>query len=698
MTIGSFDLKMRPVRIGFLVNPTKRESVNKAIRLNSILWGGMFNPLIPCYKKLSNNWEDSKSKHTTASKVIRGYIEGFDPDYLINVSEIASTSIEFNSNRIVNYSEIISSLDKDMTLNIGVSIFEVLEKFKHDEMRFVRRNEYKLLNPMLSSNYRLFLSSIFGDTEDYKKTIYDDILDGIDNIKEDVDINNYWTYFSQDYLYARRIGAFYLEQHLLGPVIFYMDATKVLDVIDYWNMRAAGLEVYPVAKQTKKEDGLIEACKKLIKKSFKPYHDFKTSFHRVSIIKSRNTTDRELTEFSNKLKIEPDPTEGPKYFLQRWYPRYWDEWARRNTQETIMPAYSKEKEIELQEGQTILRFKTLNPDFDLNKVHSINHRFAIEVNSRIYGNDELLAEVIPQGGDKIARTVGRISIDEWRISKTGPVYLSRYKDWTVHYEIPKAVNVMTAWFKEQGWDVNISPAGKIANQMITQLGGLWGIIHLKEEKLIKLLHELSNNGFINEHDFKGRISQITNSAEIRLSRDEYIKNLLEKEVFQLGVELKCPICTQRSWHSLKEVDSKVRCGSCLSDYKIQSIEMSDKKWAYKSFGTFGLPKQAYGAFGVLLTLNYLVKDNDERATTLLSFIAKKGNKDLEADLCLVTEKEYSDNATQELVFAECKTYNKFETKDIKRMSELAKEFPGSILVFSTLRGELTSTEKRLTQT
>ncbi|MET0123420.1 MAG: hypothetical protein ABW124_20470, partial [Candidatus Thiodiazotropha sp. 6PLUC9] len=29
------------------------------------------------------------------------------------------------------------------------------------------------------------------------------------------------------------------------------------------------------------------------------------------------------------------------------------------------------------------------------------------------------------------------------------------------------------------------------------------------------------------------------------------------------------------------------------------------------------------------------------------------------------------------------------------MSELAKEFPGSILVFSTLRGELTSTEKRL---
>ena len=696
MTIGSLDLKLRPVRIGFLVNPNDKDGIRKAIHLNSLLWGGMFNPLIPCYKKLPRNWEEYKSKRSTASKVISGYIEGFDPDYLVNISDVSIESIEFDSVRIVDYDGIISGYKEDMAPKVGAGIFEIIRQFKYDEMRFLRRNEFKFLKPKLSKNHNLFLSSIFGKLDNYEKDLYEDYLSDIEITEDDIDIKNYWKYISSEYFYSRRIGAIYLEQRLSGPVIFYLDATKTLDVIDYWNIRAAGWEVYPVAKQSEDEHGLHEICEKIIERAYRPYRHNKSIYHHASIIKSRNTTEKEMSDFNKKLEVKKhDTKKGPKVSLQRWYPRIWDEWARQNTQEIITPAYSKEKAIELQEGQTEFRFKTLNPDFDLYHVNTSSPRFALEIDSRVYGNDELLAEVIPMGGGDLARAVGKYSLREWRISKSGPVYLSRHQNWTINYEIPLAEPVMSAWFKEKGWDVDMSPSGKIAKQMIKQLGGLWGIVHLKEEKLIKLLQELSNNGFINEHDFKGRISQITNSDGIWLSRDEYIKRLLEKEIFQLGVELKCPICTQRSWYSLNDVDSSVRCGGCLSDYKLQSIDLPDKKWAYKSFGTFGLPKQAYGAFGVLLTLNFLVKDNNERATSLLSFTAKKNNKEIEADLCMVIEKEFRDDSSQELLFAECKTYNKFEKKDIERMQELANEFPGAVLVFSTLRTELTTTEKRM---
>ena len=46
------------------------------------------------------------------------------------------------------------------------------------------------------------------------------------------------------------------------------------------------------------------------------------------------------------------------------------------------------------------------------------------------------------------------------------------------------------------------------------------------------------------------------------------------------------------------------------------------------------------------------------------------------------------------MLAECKTYNRFEPKDLARMKELARAFPGAILAFCMLREELTEPEKR----
>ncbi len=696
MTIGSLEIKLRPIRFGFLVNPNDKGAIKKAIHLNSLLWGGMFNPLIPCYKKLPKNWEEIKGNYSTASKVINGYIDGFDPDYLVNISDITTELISFDLGRIITYDDIIAGFKEDMEPNFGTGIFGITRQFMYDEMRFIRRDGLKFLRPKLSKNHNLFLSSIFGELDSYEKDLYEDYLSDIEIIENDVDITNYWEYLSPKYYYSRRIGRTYLEQRPTNSVLFYLDATNTLDVIDYWNLRAAGWKVYPVAKQAEEENGLYTMCEKVIEMAHRPHRNNKNIYHHTNIIKSRSTTKKEMSDFNKKININKhDIQTKPKVSLQHWYPRIWDEWVRQYIQGTITTVYSKEKEIELQKDQTEFKFKSPSPGFDLHHVDTGNPRFALELDSRVYGSEDLLAEVIPLGGNEVARTIEKYSLNEWRVGMSGPVYLARHKDRTINYEIPKAETVMAAWFKEKGWDIEISASGKIAKQMIKQLGGLRGIDNLKEEKLIELLKDLSNNGFIDEHRFKGKIAKITNAGKDSLLRDKYIKMLLEKQIFQLGVELKCPICTQRSWYSLNEMDASVRCISCLSDYKVQSLGLPDKKWAYKSFGTFGLPKQSYGAFSVLLTLLFLVKDNRKRTTTLLSFTAKKGNKEIEADFCLVIENAFRGSAAQEFIFAECKTYNKFERKDINRMLELAKEFPGATLVFSTFRKELTPAEKRM---
>src|ERR1041385_2613591 len=45
-----------------------------------------------------------------------------------------------------------------------------------------------------------------------------------------------------------------------------------------------------------------------------------------------------------------------------------------------------------------------------------------------------------------------------------------------------------------------------------------------------------------------------------------------------------------------------------------------------------------------------------------------------------------------LLFGECKTYDIFKRKDFNRMGDLARQFPGAVLVFSTLRKSLTKQE------
>jgi hypothetical protein len=79
----------------------------------------------------------------------------------------------------------------------------------------------------------------------------------------------------------------------------------------------------------------------------------------------------------------------------------------------------------------------------------------------------------------------------------------------------------------------------------------------------------------------------------------------------------------------------------------------------------------------------------------MSFEAKKNNIEIEADLALFFQNSKFGKPKKELLFVECKTFNRFEKKDVERMKIISKEFPGSVIVFSTLNSTLTQKEKSL---
>jgi hypothetical protein len=80
----------------------------------------------------------------------------------------------------------------------------------------------------------------------------------------------------------------------------------------------------------------------------------------------------------------------------------------------------------------------------------------------------------------------------------------------------------------------------------------------------------------------------------------------------------------------------------------------------------------------------------------MSFKAKhatSGNG-LEADLGVMWQEMTYGEHEDGMLFAECKSYNEFETRDFERMRAVAEQFPGAILAFCTLRKTLTPFEVR----
>ena len=437
--------------------------------------------------------------------------------------------------------------------------------------------------------------------------------------------------------------------------------------------------------------------------------------------------------------------ENVKIVSQTSYPRIWDQWEAGLDHVKCREIEADITEHDISTDEEEVRFKTLDPKFIMRGTLSIP-RFANEIELKFEQGNTLLAEVIPEGGWELIKDLGIFQISEWRVSRKGLVYLSHRSKSTVSLPLPQAEVVFTKWFESKGWAVELSSAGRTAKQMILQLGGINGIRILAQKGIIQLLGKMSSSNRILSELFK-RISDLQNllkqegyqtaedeveafvryleEIQLQLGGDEkslsekFVKDeiqrivnrmgykiegeadrirqqLIDAKVFQLGVELQCPVCAKHSWHSVKGADYELQCSECLAQF---SFPPSSKgvKWAYRTLGPFSSANQADGAYTVLLTLRFFshLLLLGGATTPLMSFTAEKRQMKIEADLALFFQVPGLVNPNYELIFAECKTFNDFQKRDVDRMKDLGKEFPDAVLVFATLKEDLSDNEKKI---
>ena len=718
MTHGTANVKLRPIKLAFLVNPKDKDSLLKAIEINTFLWGGMFNPIIPTYRRIPQKWEYGPFKNPDAQSVISGYLDNFDPDYVIPMGECSGYPFDVgNREKINDVSEILAPVEEDGVPNYGIGLFEILNYFIEQELKFQRRYPLDICIPRFGNRYRPFLASVFGIFPRNIDTIFgDSFAEVLDAKKIDCSPSNYAEFLDHRKLFLRRMTQFYLESipSLRGwkQCIFLLDATNSLDIMDYWNLRAIGWNVIPVPKQFTRFEKTKQLILDFIEANYVPHHSNPDIYHHTTILKSRSISEDEYQHFRDSLDIpiSDGTNRRPKIMRQFRYPPMWDEWTRDNNQAECCELEAETDEHDISTNQEMIRFKTLDPKFISRFGGYGKSRFVNEIKLRLYDDKELFAEVIPEGGRELARVIGEFNLLDWRLSRKGLVYLSRYAKSTVSLSLPQAEAIFAKWLESRGRAVKLSPAGRIAKQMMRQLGGVNGTWILAQEGIIKLLGEInsSDEKSMSEEDLRDKTAKIANQMTPKIAnqtkhqRNErakivqarFLQQLTETKVFQLGIKIQCPVCTQSSWYSVKNVDYELQCSKCLEQISFPSAS-KEVKWSYRTLGPFSLPKQSYGAYTVLLTLRFFSSLLEGAITPLMSFTTENGEVEI-ADLALFFQTSKFGDSKTEVIFAECKTFNDFEKKkDADKMVDLGDAFPGAILVFATLKESLTQKEKTI---
>lgn len=688
--IGNITAKGRPLKFAFLIKNNDKRGLLKAIELNSILWGGPYNPIIPIIKRKTKRWRPY-SFRKTANDITIGYINAFDPDYLVSDFELPKCITDLGI-------EVIKSNDfiQKGRLEYGIGIGDVLSWVHEEHFKYVQKDPISVVIPKIPKKDRCFWASWFGKipkqqheillNSDYKK-----ILD----LKTPI-ATNIKSILKQPVFYPRSLMQYKLIPERRGGhsdenILFYLDPSSFLDVVDFWNLRAVGRKVLPIPKTLGSDKFLMKLAKDFIEDSF--WVSEHNSFpHCIDVIPSTSSEQDEVNKFIDSLGVVRNKDGERMISMHTSYPRIWDEWAR--DKDGVEPrdiTFGSEKDDEIGIRQDNISLPVSVPE-DFKPQFTGNPIFANEISYNIYGGLEKYAEAFPHPAGKILiREIGETGgYKDWRIGKNGLVKLidSSYKP---HWSLPVAEKIFKAWLEDNGWKLEMSSTGKLTKELFKQING-WS--HgLADKDLINLLEEMS--GGTNGEGKDKKVGDIKDRMKQMFGNEDRLEKFIELEIFTLGIKAQCPNCQRNSWYELEKLARQLDCPKCLSPFKaIDSLSKSH--WSYKTVGPLSVSNHSDGAICVVLSVELFSHRNmsSVQITPIYSFNASnpKSGRLLEADFAFLWRDTAFGDTSEGVAFGESKSFNEFKRADFKRMRLLAKDFPGAVIIFSTFREELTKNE------
>lgn len=460
----------RPIKIGFVVNPNDKAAILEAISLNTFLWGGVFNPLIPAYSRRPSNWSRLPLEQFDRKEVLRGYLEAFDPDFVVPLGEVKCDASVIGCRRQLSVSELLGDVEKYGGPNVGIGLFEIIEHFISTELRFVRKAPLRFKMPRWTRQGHLFFSAVFGKLPDnlerWFEHRYHECL-GVEH--EGCTWPDFASFLSPDNLFLRRLSSLYVRRSDLSAhgrhCVFLLNSNKSADILDYWNLRAIGWKVLPVPLQATSTEAVKQHAAQFIERQFAPHFNNPDIYHNSTLLISRNCSEQDGKAFLKSLNLSPPQgTTQPKVLLQPWYPRIWEHDFRRSDGVTCCSLDAGRQEKEHSDDADTFRTPVASPECLDDLRRQAGPRFANDVLVRSYSSNRLLAEIVPESDDRMRQAIGAIGHRDWSFSTRGLVYLARYSEESIWMGTPDGQAVFQTWLEGQGWNCNPSSAGHLVLQ------------------------------------------------------------------------------------------------------------------------------------------------------------------------------------------------------------------------------------------
>lgn len=690
------------------MDPRDTAALREVFRINTVLWGGIYNFIIPVFKKTPQRYRERFLKAPSAGEIVNGLIDAFEPDFLVETKSGLATGMKFPAERIISMEQLISRGEEGRSI-YGIDIRSICAALYHDAFRFVQRHPPKVVIPHPSDKrFELLFAAMFGDfpTNDKLADCAGDYKAALDAKDETIAPIEFTRVFQPQYLFPLRVGRHDLSTRRLGwpvdPVLFYMDELSNFDLIEFWNLRAIGWPIHPLPCSLAEE--MKEYCEQFITDVYKPFPPPSNAYQSASFLCSRSCKFEQMQAFVASLKRSSDyaVTIDPRV------PRIWEEWGRAADHAEPQLVTHAIKEVDAVVGVDSLHLRTVLPDFLESDDCSGQEHACTNVLESIPGG----AAVIPWKNVDLRGLIWRFGDNRIWSGREGIVTTASEYTTSRYLRTPSPMNVFRSFAEGQNFTFSLSSSGRVCEQIIASLGGLQWIRLIANEGILKLLDKLAHGALeieVSEDDSNKKRRVRTASApyptvqEILMRANDnnqgvaanHLNTLIRRNVLKLGMRLRCTECTQKNWYSLEALSSVLKCPHCMQEFSLVVDSPPRDDWAYRVLGPFAVEGFALGSYCVAAALQYLAEEVATASTWVPSFTMSRADVNCEADFGMfLRPTRFSYFRGPLLVFGECKTFGDFEERDFQRARDLARLFPGAMLCFGTLKEALNHSEKK----
>lgn len=692
-------LRLRPIRFGFLVRPNDAKRTLEIFRINTCLWGGQYNPLIPFLKRVPQWWERSTYSFENARQIVNGYLDFFEPDFLVEAESGLGADLGFHRERVLKLSDLLEREGRKNTNTCGFSVHDLYEDLYLKQFQFKRRHKQRIGHVTASSQkFRNFVACVFGSFPTQRalkhfegnfKYVFDPTLV---NLSADNCLNVYRSNFITPLMIAHsRIKISYHAHR--DPILFILDADQAKDLIDFWNLRATHRDVVPVPVQWIEQ--LSPFCKDFVLRNYRPLPGNPNGVMiRPTSMFSRSIPQEDIEPlYKSYLQVSK---EGANC-LQSWYPPIWRKTPRLMARivRPTLDAGSKSVDHVVEDDKPEIRFEPLYPEYS--SKYGNRYRWANVARLTDWTYKDRWATVFPCDYRSPSYPDYRLGRDPLLPTTEGLVFFPTYRELSEYWKLTDGRTALSEWFGKNGITAVPSDGGRSTQQIVETLEGFRGVRALAHPGIIELLNEMSRKPVTRSAHYKEFRNKVASAITEQVWRRTEFETLVGRKVVELGLELTCTKCGSWSWYALDQLGYSLSCDLCLKRYEFPITNPTSSKrsrWAYRLQGPFALPNYANGGHAAALSLRFFsdVLGGMDRSNVTWSAgqnLNLRGGKESEPDFILWYQRQHplSANDPTDVVFGEAKSFGRdvFKDKDIARMRALADQFPGAILVFATMK-------------